>query len=65
MSARSNRSSVTTAVRFPPDLHEALAETAEELTVSVNWLVNKLVAEGLDRIDLSNVSLVRPREATR
>lgn len=53
-----------TAVRFDPALHEALQETAEELGVSVNWLVNKLCEEGLDRVDLTKFSLVRKPAAS-
>jgi hypothetical protein len=50
---------VTTAIRFDPALHEALKETADELMVSVNWLVVKLCEEGLERVDLTGWSLVR------
>ncbi len=55
---------VATAIRFDPALHEALKETADELQVGVNWLVCKLCEEGLERIDLTNFSLVRrtPKE---
>lgn len=52
-------SRVCTAIRFDPPLHEALQETADELGVSLNWLVTKLCEEGLERVDLSNWSLVR------
>jgi hypothetical protein len=51
---------VTTAIRFDPPLHEALKETSDELMVSLNWLVCKLCEEGLERIDLTKFSLVRP-----
>lgn len=50
---------VATAIRFEPATHEALKETADELGVGMNWLVNKLVEEGLARIDLTNFTLVR------
>lgn len=50
---------VATAVRFEPEVHEALRETAEELCVSVNWLVTRLVEEGLRRMDLTSFTLVR------
>jgi len=43
---------ITTAVRFPPDVHEALKETAAELGVGVNWLINRAVTELLERIEL-------------
>jgi predicted DNA-binding protein len=49
----------TTAIRFPVATHEALKETADELGVSVNWLVTRLVEGGLERMDLSNWKLVR------
>lgn len=51
---------VATAIRFEADVREALEETAEELGVSINWLVTRLVREGLDRIDLTRFTLVRP-----
>ena len=50
---------VTTAIRFPPDLHEALKETANEVGVGVNWLVNRFVREGLERMDLSSFKPTR------
>lgn len=43
---------VTTAIRFDPALHEALRETADELVVSMNWLVVRLCRVGLARIEL-------------
>lgn len=39
-----------TAIRFDVDLHQRLAIAAEEREVSVNFLVNKAVAEFLDRL---------------
>ncbi len=50
---------IATAIRFPVSTHEVLKETADELGVGVNWLVNKLVVEGLERMDLTNWTLVR------
>jgi len=44
-----------TAIRFQLDLHEALQETAEELGVSMNWLVNRLCREGLDHMTLTEL----------
>lgn len=44
------RPRTTTAVRFPPDIHAALVEAAEERDVSINWLVNRAVAEFLPRL---------------
>lgn len=43
---------VTTAIRFPPEVHEALKETAAELGVGVNWLVNRAVVEMLATMEL-------------
>lgn len=42
------RARTSTAIRFEPELHRRLKATADELGVPVNWLVNRLVAEGLD-----------------
>jgi hypothetical protein len=52
---------VATAIRFEAETHEALKETAAELGVGMNWLVNKLCEEGLARMDLTDFSLVRSR----
>lgn len=54
------RARVATAVRFEPEVHEALVETADELGVAVNWIVNQLCKEGLARIDLTSVRVTRP-----
>ena len=54
---------MATAIRFEAATHEALKETAAELGVGVNWLVNKFVEEGLERMDLTGFSLVRPKDA--
>jgi predicted HicB family RNase H-like nuclease len=40
----------TTAVRFPPELHEQLTTAAEERGLSVNYLVNEAVREFLPRL---------------
>ena len=45
------------AMAFAADCHRK--ETADELGVGVNWLVTRLVEEGLERMDLSNWTLVR------
>jgi hypothetical protein len=37
-------------IRFDPDVDDRLEREAEERMVSVNWIVNRLVREGLDRI---------------
>lgn len=39
-----------TAIRFPLDLHERLTKAAADRGVSMNWLVNKAVADFLDRL---------------
>lgn len=52
---------ISTAIRFDPQLHEALKETAAELQVGLNWLVNRLCEEGLERMDLTGFTLVRDR----
>jgi len=50
---------VSTAVRFDPQVHEALRETADELGVGVNWLVNKFVEQGLRDMDMTAFRLLR------
>jgi len=53
----------TTAVRFTPDLHTALAKAAEERDVSINWIVNRAVADYLGRlvpVDEFVAALVKP-----
>lgn len=40
----------STAIRFDPDVYERVAAEAEARTVSINWIVNRLVVEGLERI---------------
>lgn len=40
----------STGVRFDPDVHERLVAAAEDRSVTINWLVNRLVREGLDRL---------------
>lgn len=51
---------ISTGIRFDPALHEALKETADELGVGLNWLVNRLCEEGLERMDLTSFSFRRP-----
>jgi predicted HicB family RNase H-like nuclease len=53
----------TTAIRFVPEVHEALRETADELGVSINWLVTKLCEEGLERMDLTGWTMTRKASA--
>lgn len=50
-----------TQIRFPADLLSRLHEEAEARGVPVNWLVCKLVQEGLDDlIPASEMRLTRP-----
>lgn len=51
---------ISTGIRFDPDVHEALRETADAMGIGMNWLVNQLCKEGLVRLDLDNFTLVRP-----
>ena len=51
---------VTTAVRFDRDVHEALKETADEVGVGVNWLINRAVREFLANVEPMRLT----REAT-
>lgn len=48
-----------TAIRLAPAVHEALRETADEMGVSMNWLVNQLCREGLERMEIPALTLVR------
>lgn len=47
-SRRSGR--VNTAIRFDPEVHAALLVAAADREVSLNWLVNRIVREGLTRL---------------
>ena len=40
----------THTIRFDPDTLTALRAAADERTVSVSWLVNRLCADGLRRL---------------
>jgi len=42
--------SVNTAIRFPPEMHQALRAAADERELSVNYLVVRAVAEFLPRL---------------
>ena len=52
---------VTTAVRFPPALHERLKRVSRDNVVSVNKLVNVAVERLLDSLTDSPPLLVAPR----
>lgn len=54
---------VTTAIRFDPETHAALTAAADEREVSMNWLVNRIVKEGIDRLrPAASLFLDAPRE---
>jgi predicted transcriptional regulator len=48
MAANGSSKRVTTAVRFPEELHARLQEHADMRDVSVNWLVTRAVEQFLD-----------------
>lgn len=57
---------VSTSIRLPVDLHQRLSVAAEEREVSVNYLVNKAIADFLDRlIPADEIMLTRPRNDIR
>ena len=41
---------VTTALRLPVPLHERIKAAAAERDVSANWLMERLLADGVDRL---------------
>lgn len=50
-----------TAIRFKPEIHEALTTAAAERDLSVNYLVNRAVEDFLRRlIPADELTLVRP-----
>lgn len=56
----------STAIRFPDHIHQRLIEAAAEWELSVNWLVNRAVADFLDRLIPANeLRLTRDSEETR
>lgn len=44
------RPRLTTAIRFPLELHDRLLAAADERDVSINYLVNKACSDFLDRL---------------
>jgi predicted HicB family RNase H-like nuclease len=44
------RTRTTTAIRFPPDVHERLREAAADRDLSINFLVVKAVEDYLPRL---------------
>ena len=58
--ARVDDDRVSTAVRFPVELHQQLADAAQERDLSINWLVNRAVVDFLDRLlPLDEIILTR------
>lgn len=56
---------MTTAIRFPLDIHDRLVQEAVDRDLSINWLVNRAVAEFLDNlIPVDEIVLTRKREDT-
>jgi hypothetical protein len=41
---------ITRSITFWDDVNDGLVREAEERRVSVNWLVNQLLKEGLERL---------------
>ena len=41
---------ISTGIRFPPEMLETLHKEAAARGVTTNWMVCKLVQEGLDRL---------------
>lgn len=60
------RSRVGQSIRFEPALYQRIKDAASERGVSVNWLVEKLLAESLDRlIPVNEFSITRKPMADR
>jgi hypothetical protein len=54
-------SRTTTALRIPPVLYEQVKNAADERGVGVNWLIVRLIAEGMERlIPVEELRLTRP-----
>jgi len=41
---------VSTALRLPVDLHDRIKAAAADRDVSTNWLMERLLADGVDRL---------------
>lgn len=55
---------MTTAIRFPEELHERLRQAADNFGLPINFLVVKAMEDFLDRlIDPSEFRLTRDRSA--
>ena len=53
---------VTTAIRFPVATHAELARRADELDVSINWIVNRAVERWLNAVPLPPPSISESEE---
>ena len=61
---RTRKSRMTTAIRFPDELHERLRQAADSFGLPINFIVVKAMEEFLDRmIDPSEFRLTRDRTA--
>ena len=40
----------STGIRLPPELHDQLMTIAEERDVSLNWVIVKLLTEGIEHV---------------
>lgn len=59
--AEPRRRRSSTGIRFADDLHERLTEAAEERGLTLNWFVNRLCEEGMERLVPANeLRLTRP-----
>ncbi len=62
--ASSKKPRMTTAIRFPEELHERLRGAADSFGLPINFLVVKAMEEFLDRmIDPSEFRLTKERSA--
>jgi predicted transcriptional regulator len=50
MTAQPRPRRTATAIRFDPEVYDRLVEAADERDVSINWLVNRAVADFLPRL---------------
>lgn len=57
------RERLTTAIRFPTEVHAQLVKESEKRDLSINWLVNRAVEEFLCRlIPVEEMVFTRPLE---
>ncbi len=61
---RTKKPRMTTAIRFPDDLHERLRQAADSFGLPINFIVVKAMEDFLDRmIDPSEFRLTKDRSA--